>query len=108
MLKLAAIVSAVALLAAAPAMPHVDIPPPDFQRAPDAPAVVIYGHPAAVDAVCREGTGLVGGTIFACTFPARRAQIMPNPCLFPDEFYARLQCHENGHLPRADGTHWRH
>ena len=108
MLRFAVTVSAVGLLAAAPFVPHVPIPPPEFQRAPDAPAVVIYGDPAAVDAFCREGTGLIGGTIFACTFPVNRLQVMPNPCLFPDEFYARLQCHENGHLPRADGTNWRH
>lgn len=88
----------------------VEKPPVQFQLAPDAPAVVLYADPVTVDAVCRRLADKVpeGAIILACTVPSNRRQLMPDPCLFPDEYFASLQCHENAHLPRRDGTRWVH
>ena len=38
-----------------------------------------------------------GKTILGCAVYKLRMIIMPNPCDF-NEFYARLQCHENAHF----------
>lgn len=88
-----------------PTAAMVPVPPLDLQGAPDQPVIILFGNPAEVDAACRN-PGQVGGTVFACTFGRERVQIMPNPCLYENEAYARIQCHENGHLARRDGRRW--
>lgn len=89
----------------------VEKPPVQFQGPPDAPASILYADPIMVDAVCRRAAGKsapAGGIILACTLPSTRRQLMPDPCLYPDEYFASLQCHENAHLPRSDGSRWVH
>lgn len=101
---------AVTLALIGPSASRVEQAPPEFWGPPDAPALVMYADPVVVDAVCREASGAVpaGYVVMACTNPGNRTQIMPDPCLYQDEYYARLQCHENAHLPRKDGTRWVH
>lgn len=101
---------AVTLALIGPSATKVEPAPVDFWEAPDAPALVMYADPATVDAVCRQVSGTVpaGYVVMACTNPANRTMIMPNPCLYQDEYYARLACHENAHLPRKDGRRWAH
>lgn len=94
---------------AGPSASIVEPAPADLRDAPHLPALVYYADPVVVDAACRGMAKVPEGvTVLACTVPSTRRQLMPNPCLFPDEFYAALQCHENAHLPRADGRVWLH
>lgn len=94
----------------APSASLVERPPVEYLTPPDAPVVVLFANPATVDAVCRRNAPPVpeGYVILACTRDDIRAQLMPDPCLFPDEFYAALQCHENAHLSRKGLVGWRH
>lgn len=51
-----------------------------------------------------------GSVILACTHTDKKAGVstvtMPNPCLFADtEFYAKLLCHELGHVNGWNRTH---
>lgn len=105
-----AFVIAVSFALAAPSAPLVERPPAEFLTAPDAPVVIMFADPVTVDAVCRRASTPVpeGYVILACTRDDIRVQLMPDPCLFPDEFYASLQCHENAHLSRNNLTGWRH
>ena len=86
--------------------PLVEPPPAQYQRPPANIAGVLYADPRTVDAVCRElsPTPVPDTTvILACTVPSTGRMLMPDPCLFSDEFYAALLCHENGHL-----NGWKH
>lgn len=86
--------------------PLVEQPPARYMRPPANIAGVLYADPRTVDAVCRDlSAEPVPETtvILACTIPATGRMLMPDPCLFTDEFYAALLCHENAHL-----NGWRH
>ncbi|MFC5373980.1 hypothetical protein ACFPIF_15560 [Brevundimonas faecalis] len=104
------LVIATSFALAAPSAALVERAPDSHLAAPDAPVVVMFADPVLVDQACRSAAAPVpaGYVIMACTRDDIRAQIMPNPCLFPDEFYASLQCHENAHLSRKGVPGWRH
>lgn len=101
MFKLAAAFAIQVILG--PSASLVEKPPVWFQRPPSAPAIIAFASPAAIDAFCRTPETPANIVILACTFPDKHAIAMPDPCLFPGEYYASLQCHENGHL-----NGWRH
>jgi len=84
-------------------MPPCERPPVEYQGE-SVPAVVMFAHPDAVDAVCRQLVPNPDPTrrILACTNPGTSAMLLPDPCLFDDNT-ARLICHERAHLRRADG-----
>jgi len=99
---------AVALLAApsAPVLaPNSSVnsdawPPSRFQG--DNAARVLFVHPRLIDDLC--GKAPTGFQTEACS--TGNIVILPNPCLFDhsDEF-ARLTCHEIGHIAGWPGTH---
>ena len=93
-------------LPSAPDPKIVEGAPPEYWDGPDAPFTMVVGSPAAVNIVC--GPPEPGRVILACTAPDHRVVVMPNPCLYHHEYYARLACHELAHLPRADGRRWEH
>lgn len=46
-------------------------------------------------------------TILACASRAEKIIVLPNPCAaqFRQEYYARIACHEKGHINGWPGTH---
>lgn len=50
---------------------------------------------------------LCGGPALACAMPARQTIVVPNPCLYPRDTYARILCHEKAHLAgwQTDPSH---
>ncbi|WP_374387101.1 hypothetical protein [Brevundimonas sp.] len=93
----------------APSPDIVDAAPPEYWSPPDAPAVILFGSPAEVDTVCRTGATVPEGyVILACTSDTRRVMLMPNPCLYQHEYYAKLMCHEQAHLGRGGLSGWKH
>ena len=91
---------------AAPDPKWVEVAPPEYWDPPDAPFVQLYADPAVVNEVC--GLAPPGRVILACTNPERRVILMPNPCLYQHEYYAKLACHEQAHLPRSNRPGWTH
>lgn len=76
--------------------------PPKIYRG-DALAMTVYVGDVERPTLCgkSEHRGL---TTLACTFRRKRLVVMPNPCRYArHEFYARLACHELGHI-----NGWRH
>lgn len=93
----------------APDRTIVETAPPEYWDAPDAPFVVIFGAPEEVDAVCAGPRHLLRPyVVLACTRDDLDLVIMPNPCLYQHEYYAKLLCHEQAHLTRRDRKGWRH
>ncbi|GAA0768842.1 hypothetical protein [Brevundimonas olei] len=100
---------AAAFALAAPSAALVERPPEAYLTAPDAPVTILFADPTTVHEVCSAAAAIPDGFIaMACTRDDLRIQLMPDPCLFPDEFYASLQCHENAHLTRTGLPGWRH
>lgn len=58
---------------------------------------VVYLDPLTVDLRCGGDLDPTNGFIVACHFYKTDVTILPNPCLYKDEPYARLACHELGH-----------
>lgn len=94
----------------APDRTIVESAPPEFWDPPDAPFALIFGTPEQVDEVCAGNTPrwLRGYVVLACTRDDRRIVLMPNPCLYQHEYYAKLLCHEQAHLTRRDRPGWKH
>ena len=78
-------------------------PPLRFQG--DSLAMVYFT--SDVEAVC--GPSDPGTKIIACTQPLKKGGhlvTLPNPCLWADsEFFARIACHEAGHVLGWPGNH---
>lgn len=92
----------------APAPSVVESAPPAHWGAPG-PFAIAFGSPADVDAYCRRSAPVAPGyVILACTRDDRRQVVMPNPCLYQHEYYAKLMCHEQAHLSRPGLPGWRH
>lgn len=78
--------------------------PPEYQG--DNIAVVGFFHPRQIDGICRAGGPYDGRIIYGCTEileEGRAIIVLPNPCFYQHESYARLTCHELGHV-----NGWRH
>jgi len=83
--------------------------PPVQYQGDSVPARILFAPPEVVDAVCRRaGNASSPYQILACTNVANSTILMPDPCLYDDN-YARLACHERSHLMRKDGSPgWSH
>lgn len=58
------------------------------------------------DADSPEGCGLYDTTgVIACSPPNPRKIVMPNPCQYPEQDYARVLCHELGHARGWNSEH---
>lgn len=95
-------------LVSAPSPNIVETAPPQYWGSPGA-FMLAFGTPAEVDAYCTGGDPRPRNFIvLACTRDDRRQVVMPNPCLYQHEYYAKLLCHEQGHLSRPGLAGWRH
>lgn len=95
-------------LHSAPAPSIVETAPPTHWDSPGAFRVA-FGTPAQVDAYCTRGLpGARNFIVLACTNDGRREVVMPNPCLYQHEYFAKLMCHEQAHLSRPGLAGWRH
>lgn len=66
--------------------------PPENYRA-DKTVTVTFAKPELVQELCgRHGVK----ELVACAGP--EAMIVPNPCAYPEQSYARTLCHELGHV----------
>lgn len=93
---------------ASPPISAVEAPPIAHWGSPGA-FIIAFGMPAEVDAFCRSGAPVPPGyVVLACTRDDRRQVVMPNPCLYQHEYYARLMCHEQAHLSRPGVPGWKH
>jgi hypothetical protein len=81
------------------------IPPARFQK--DGVAVVLFVSPDGIDGLC--GKAGPGRVMLACTnWTAKGVAIvtLPNPCPRADkEYFARIACHELGHVGGWPATH---
>lgn len=91
-----------AMMAQAEPKPTVHLVPPiEYQR--DDYAVVFFVDDVERPEYCNRNANF-GFRTMACTFTDRRLIFMPNPCPFAlYEYYARLMCHEKGHI-----SGWKH
>lgn len=74
--------------------------PEQYQGNPEHPLKIIFVEPGhAIDVYC--GKAERGFYTLACS-KAPNILVMPNPCRYPEykdpDSYARLLCHEKGHL----------
>jgi hypothetical protein len=73
--------------------------PMQYQGIPDHPVKVIFADQKHIDWYC--GKASPGFYTLACAKDPD-VIIMPNPCIYPEyknpDSYARLMCHEKGHL----------
>jgi len=95
-------------LPSAPPASIVQAAPPQYWGDPGA-FLIAFGSPAEVDAYCTGGSRAPRNyVVLACTRDDRRQVVMPNPCLYQHEYFAKLMCHEQGHLSRPGLPGWRH
>ena len=76
-----------------------DIPLPETGRYHRSTLIKVgFLSPEGVESVCRNLGAQVpeGMSLVACA--NSKGIVAPNPCLFPDERYARLLCHEKAHV----------
>lgn len=67
--------------------------PPDIYRK-DNTVVVTFAKPELVQELCgRHGVP----ELIGCANLVPPSMIVPNPCAFPSEVYARIVCHEAAH-----------
>ena len=96
-----------ALISASPAPGTINngMPPERFRG--DSIALVIFTDRAGIDKMC--GVAPPGHYIIACKRTLENGApivIMPNPCPLGEvEFYAKIMCHENGHVNGWSGEH---
>ena len=76
---------------------NAEMPPERFRG--NSVAVVVFTDRAGIEEMC--GKAEPGSVIIACHQKTKNGTsviAMPNPCILGDtEFYAKIQCHENGH-----------
>ncbi len=78
--------------------------PPEFHTGTH--GGIIFADPPVVHQVCTSNMPPLDKNIIvlACTNPANRVMLLPNPCLYAEvDPYARLMCHEMAHL-----NGWKH
>jgi hypothetical protein len=101
----AAVIAAVSALAVAagPSLFSAARPPARFTA--DATFVVEVRGQAQIDQRCQGLFGVppAGMKTDACSIEGRA--IMPNPCAYPDESYARMLCHEMAHVNGWSSQH---
>lgn len=79
-------------------------PPPRYHG--NAVVVTGYVSPAMIGELC--GKAPPGMVMMACSGNDKDGNpliIIPNPCLFDDQSFARLLCHEKGHILGWPATH---
>jgi hypothetical protein len=72
------------------------VPLPPKQHQGDVTATVHFVSPERVTELC--GGAVKGKIVVACATASPPQMAVPNPCSFPGETYARILCHETGHV----------
>lgn len=77
----------------------VPLPPLKWQGLSEVSAKVTFLRDANL--------GCPGEGVIACTYYQRTPNeiVMPNPCQYPEDDYARVLCHELGHVRGWPGNH---
>lgn len=82
----------------APAIGHMaPLPPLEYNKPVNKVVEVTFTHPVLVHLAC-GGDIPSDLQIFACARVNGNRMIVPDPCLHTEESYARLLCHELGHI----------
>jgi len=91
---------------AAPAAASIPLPPPSYQT-PWTATVQVMDSTWAVHRRCHAGARVpvFGPQTIGCYLPLERTIIMPNPCHYKQQEYARLLCHEGAHFSGWPGDH---
>jgi len=83
------------------------MPPQRFRG--DGVATVFFLSRADIEQICGAGRQPpAGSAVLACSTRknGRKIIVMPNPCVVGDiDYYARLMCHENGHIAGWGALH---
>lgn len=72
----------------------IPMPPERFRG--DVNAAVHFASPEKVTELC--GGKVENKLLLGCATSRPPQMAVPNPCSYPDEIYARILCHEIGHL----------
>ena len=80
------------------------LPPEQYQVPINEEVKITFKDPIAVHQLC-GGELYKGYQIFACAKVGGPWIIMPDPCRYKDESYARLMCHELGHTKGWPADH---
>jgi hypothetical protein len=100
MMKLA-LSAAMAMTVSASAPDFVTRPPAEFVGGPPIAMGLIVVPAHLIDAACRQIGGRASNMIVGCYVDG--FVILPDPCVFRDEVFAQIACHEVAH---ARG--WKH
>lgn len=75
--------------------------PPEYRGA--AAARILFLEPEFVHPVCTEAGAASAPGRFVAACVVGEITVMPDPCAYPEDTYAKLMCHEKAHL-----LGWRH
>lgn len=106
-MKSLALLAAAPMLSSATPLAHGPIyagMPPESYWMADTAALTFYVNDVA--GAC-EITAPEGFVLMGCTrhFDGVAVIVLPNPCLFEGEVYARIACHERAHALSWPGNH---
>lgn len=76
------------------------LPPVRYQN--DNTVVVTFAKPELVQELCRNHGQERDPHLIGCANFLPPSMVVPNPCAFPEQPYARILCHEIGHA----GSGW--
>lgn len=91
------------LLVAASLLEVAPLPPHQY-RVDETVAAIMFTTPDKVDVGCGNKDPK-HWQIFACSQIEGSRVLMPHPCLYTDDNYARLLCHELGHISGWPADH---
>lgn len=74
---------------------QIPVPPTRFQE--DVLGGVHFARPERVNELCKSKLEK-GKILLGCSTQAPPQMALPNPCNYRDELYARIACHELGHM----------
>lgn len=80
------------------------LPPPEYNTRLDKPVKIVFTDPIFVHLGC-GGQLPSEYQIFACARVNGDRILMPDPCAHTEESYARLLCHELGHIKGWPADH---
>jgi hypothetical protein len=79
-------------------------PPIRYQK--DVTVTIHFQSPEKIDRDSQGPRSVCGSAVFAYTNANNKTMHMPNPCTYPQtDAYARLMCHEMGHVNGWPGYH---
>jgi hypothetical protein len=86
-------------------IPHMASLPPVQYREDKVIAIIQFTYPKDVDKGCGGSPEDDPTYIVACTKVGGPKMLAPHPCLYPEDPYARVLCHELGHISGWPADH---